>query len=398
VFTGEIEAVFGYATVLVSVQSDVDSATDGLSIQFSPNAGTTWYETDVYTIIGDGVKTFTFQPVLGGFRLVYTNGVAAQSEFLISTVFHPVVTKSSSHRLDDDLSTQDDAELVKAVLAAKFPNGLVGNIDATAGGNLKVSVEEFDATAGQVPPDVAVSLGYIPNMTTVNKYGRTTNADSGVQTDIWDRANATHNQATWVAPTAARIHAIVSSNAETGGATAVKIYGLTSWTTDEVSETVALTGTTPVNTVNSYVIIHRMVVTACGANGPNIGYITATAAVDGTITAQIEPLVGQTRMVIYGIPSTKTLCVQSFYLSIQRAQATAASNITMLQTVDVTVNPNVWLQNRTIGLNTTGTSSYQRPVFPALAVPGPVILKIAVDTNANDCDVSAGFGATLATN
>lgn len=43
----------------------------------------------------------------------------------------------------------------------------------------------------------------------VNKFGKSTNVDSGVETDLWDLTS----QAIWLAPTAAKIHAIVSADA-----------------------------------------------------------------------------------------------------------------------------------------------------------------------------------------
>ena len=46
----------------------------------------------------------------------------------------------------------------------------------------------------------------------VDKYGETTNADSGVETDCWDQANTTADVPVWVAPTQARVHALVSAD------------------------------------------------------------------------------------------------------------------------------------------------------------------------------------------
>lgn len=258
-----------------------------------------------------------------------------------------------------------------------------------------------------VEMELAIAKGDVPGHYPVNKYGRTTNADSAVETDVWDRANAAHNQPVWLAPTAARLHAIASTNDNDGktgspsstGARTLRIWGLTSWGAAEVSEDITLDGTTGVNTVNSYVAIHRMMVLTTGAAGPNIGTITATAASDATVTAQIEAMAGQTQMVIYSLPSTQKLYVMSFYLSLNRDAPSAVSgNITFWATTDVESQPAVWTIKRTIGLHEDGSSAYQRPAIPPVEVVGPAIIKISVNTNQNDSDVSAGFGAILVDN
>lgn len=59
-----------------------------------------------------------------------------------------------------------------------------------------------------------ISKGLIQGHSGVNKYGKSTNVDSAITTDIWDRANATNDQDIWVAPTEARIHDIVSDDAD----------------------------------------------------------------------------------------------------------------------------------------------------------------------------------------
>jgi len=58
-----------------------------------------------------------------------------------------------------------------------------------------------------------IARGQVPYVTGVNKYGRSVKGIQTTATDIWDLAiaNAGANQPVWLAPTAARIHTIVSS-------------------------------------------------------------------------------------------------------------------------------------------------------------------------------------------
>lgn len=117
VFTGSWEEVKDYSQITVFVKSNQAGATDGLSIQFSLD-GSTVDDTDVFTIPANAGKVYTFGPSARYFRVVYTNGAVAQGSFRLQTVYRYVRTKPSSHRLADSLTEQDDAELVKAVVAA----------------------------------------------------------------------------------------------------------------------------------------------------------------------------------------------------------------------------------------------------------------------------------------
>lgn len=230
----------------------------------------------------------------------------------------------------------------------------------------------------------------------VNKFGRSTNVDSGVATDIHDGANATDDVAVWVAPTQARVHAIVSTSTDDDGAPVgtgartIQVYGLTSWSTSETSETITLNGTTGVNTTKSYVIIHRMKVITKGAADPNVGVITATAATDGTVTAQINAGEGQTQMAIYGIPSTKTAYLTAYYASIQRAN-TASVNITLLANTSPDTELISYLVKHTQAVNSAGTGYFDHHFHPYNKFSGPCILKIQAAASANNADVSAGF-------
>jgi len=244
-----------------------------------------------------------------------------------------------------------------------------------------------------------IPSGALSRFSSVNKFGRSTNVDSGVATDIWDRANPTHDQAIWLAPTAARIHAIASSDANDDGdpagtgARTVQVFGLKTWDSEETSEVVTLNGITGVNTANSYVIIHRIKCLTWGSAGPNVGTITATAATDGTVTAQINPLEGQTQMAIYGIPSIRTAYLTQFYSSLLRSVA-ASGDMTLLFNPIPDVDPLHYLVKHTWSIHST-EGERKHPYDPYSAFTGPGILKIQAAGSANNCDVSAGFDLIL---
>lgn len=418
VFTGAAGAMNGYASILITVYTDVASATDGLSIQFSHTADPyDWHESDAYTIAAGAYKTFTLQPVDAYFRVVYTNGGSDTSELHINVQLHSVAPKASSHRMEDDISGQDDAQLVKSIIAAErsSPAGVYTNIQATNGGNLKISVEEFDAAlvngdgfqiVSNLPAALEIPEGEITGHYAVNKFGRCTNADAADPTDIWDRANATNDQAIWLAPTAARVHAIASTSDNDGktgapsstGARTVQVYGLKTWDLAETSEVVTLDGTTAVNTANSYVIIHRIKVLTSGASGPNIGTITATAATDATVTAQIQPLEGQTQMAIYGIPSTQKAFMTGFYGSLERDSPTGASALLkLIWCFDVENQPTVFQVKHTVTI-TSGQPSHRHEYNPYNGFTGPGIFKLQVNSDGNDTLADGGFDLILVDN
>ena len=159
VFQGASRELTNVATILVSVFADVDAAANGLVFQFSPD-NSTWYTTDEYDYVGgSGPKTYSLQPVYPYFRVQYTNGGVGQAAFFLTTQLLTGSTKASSHRLEDNLSGQDDAELIKAVLAAKIPAGTYQNVDATPGGSLKVVITEENQDAfGRVRVSDPVTL------------------------------------------------------------------------------------------------------------------------------------------------------------------------------------------------------------------------------------------------
>jgi hypothetical protein len=231
----------------------------------------------------------------------------------------------------------------------------------------------------------------------VFKFGQALDCDAAIPTDVWDGADGVTSTDIWVPPTTARIHAIASASANDAdpsgtGLRTVRVYGLTAWDTDETSEVVALNGVTPVNTVNSYVIIHRMVGLTFGNLQTNAGIITATAATDGTITAAIQAGHAQTLMAIYGVPSTKKLKMTSISASVLRSGVGAS-------VADMSLQVNASPDQADGGWNTKHVFSvvdaFELMFDPPVPFSGPALIKVQAVANTINTQVTAAFNALL---
>lgn len=143
-FTGSWYNMLHFGIIYVSVYSNVASAVDGLEIQQSTD-GINADHSDKFTLDAATGKNFSINPHAKYMRIVYTNGAAAQSTFRLQTIVK-CTGKSSSHRIQDSISTDDDAELAKAVITGETPAGNFVNFAATRKGNFKVAIDEYGDT------------------------------------------------------------------------------------------------------------------------------------------------------------------------------------------------------------------------------------------------------------
>lgn len=107
VFTGTAVSLLGAGSISVTAISNVASATDGLSVQQSPD-GTNWDVTDVYTV-GAGSNINVLIPVKAAWgRVVYTNAAGAQASFRLQTTLKPQMPVASAVRPANGASIQND--------------------------------------------------------------------------------------------------------------------------------------------------------------------------------------------------------------------------------------------------------------------------------------------------
>lgn len=146
VFTGTGEDISQYAAINIMVFADEDSATDGLSLQWSSD-NSNWDESETHTITAS--TTLVVQAMGEGnyFRIVYTNGGTGQSAFRLHVVYKVIPSLGEVTHLDVTITDSADAQLTRSILTGKTPGGTYSNIGITTGGNLNVSVEEADTSA-----------------------------------------------------------------------------------------------------------------------------------------------------------------------------------------------------------------------------------------------------------
>lgn len=388
-FTGSSVDILQYAVIQVNVFSNVASATDGLSVQFSSD-GTNWDITDTFTVPANSGKTYSFQPVAQYMRVVYTNGGTNQTAFRLQTIGSHVNTKPSSHRISDPIIDDDDATLTTAVIKAKFNGDGYGNLTATTDGNLKTA---------NVEDGLSIAKGDVTGTTFIHKFGAAPDFDvSDGFVTVWDAAedDTAWENMQYVYSATAAIDSISSTNA--GDSQDIEIQGLDS-SYDIVTQTVTLNGQTRVALDTDLIRIFR----AKNVNSTNLaGHIIiyendTTVTVPGVpddptlVRAVIQPGNNQTEMAVYTIPNGKTGYLRSWYASTAGAKRDSAHTIKLL------ARPfgGVFQLKHKANIDVNGTSYIHHEYVEPEVFAAKTDIEIQMDTDTDIAGVAAGFDVVL---
>ena len=228
-----------------------------------------------------------------------------------------------------------------------------------------------------------VARGAISGQTGINKFGRNPDVDVGTE-DVWGTGGI------WIEPTAATTVAFVSSSAADAaagtGARTLTVNGLNGSYAD-TTETLTLNGVTPVNTSNSYFIIHRVTVATAGSGGTNAGTITTAWTGGGTpVGPSIVIGKGQTQFCIYQIPAGLNGYLSSFGGSYSGA---STSNITL----ELFAKPfgGAWNLKGSMDLAEQGTTFARRTYDTPLKFTEKTIIKVTATSDTVNSDVVASF-------
>ena len=183
-FTGVAEDVSEFVEVRVAVKSDQSSAADGLHFEFSTD-GVNWDHVDEYAVPANTGKNYVVQRVAQFFRIIYTNGTTIQTSFRLSSIFNRVAGVPSSHRTNNDITSEDDAVLNVSILKT------VGSDPAT-----------FHTVDSQHPMPADGDSLYLKDIDVSNSDN---GGFSGVVTDYFDSLKTVNNDATATNPKVIKI-------------------------------------------------------------------------------------------------------------------------------------------------------------------------------------------------
>jgi len=162
-----------------------------------------------------------------------------------------------------------------------------------------------------------VVTGNVNGWSWESKFG-SNSAVGGTEEDIWNQGGT---EALLSAAEQMDIASTLAADKGTPtagtGARTLVIFGLAS-DYEPIRETIILNGASNVRTVNSYLRVHRMIVTTAGSGGINAGDITATAASAGSVHAKITAGNGQTQKTQYCVPANYYAIVTGFELGALR--------------------------------------------------------------------------------
>lgn len=202
-FTGVFEEVLPFADLTVLIHTDQQSAVDGFIVEYSSN-GINVDATDVFSVVTLFGQQYSFGVNSRYVRIRYVNGATPQTTFRLQTIYKRHRGKPSSHRIDEPITNDNDAELVASVLTGRSEvSGLYENVEISPNQSLKVAltdrssevrnrlhVDAFIENVSAFPTTIhTVTPGYIFYLMTIGVTAL--NSSSSVNGRLVIRDNAT---------------------------------------------------------------------------------------------------------------------------------------------------------------------------------------------------------------
>lgn len=298
-FVWDWQDTINFWVVSISVNTDQDSATDWLLIEWSSD-WVTVAQDDKFTILANKGKTFTFWPASRYVRISFTNWWTDQTFLELETSLRATYVKPSSHRIKDSIVADDDAELIKAVITWERADWIFSNATLSNSNRLRVVSQNYL---------YAVAEWDIPYHSPVRRFWH--------NTSVWTSLETVCPASTlYTYLTSAEQLRIVSSSASDTGAGVWAQSVFIQWLDtnyDLQSEVVILNWTTPVYTTKSYIRLLAAYNNSVWTSAANVWDISITNNAWTIIQWWFLAWLGRWNAAIFTVPAWKTFYMTSWY-------------------------------------------------------------------------------------
>jgi len=242
---------------------------------------------------------------------------------------------------------------------------------------------------------LAIAMNAVPGVRGMNKFG-TNEMVSQAFSYLWEFGDG------WTAiPVATTLEVASDSALDTAGGTGctgVTIEGLDG-NYDEISETVALDGVTPVLTTQLFLYVNRAYGSGAGVTQHNQGTIhvaddstdwtDGVPDTDAAVQAMINPLHGQTQQTIYTVPRGYTAFAHGGYMT---SEGTLVTRLRVMFWNRIT---NI---HRVLFELTIKGPTFTHEAYPYVPVPEKNTVYMEVNVSAGTSTVSGGLNFILVNN
>ena len=305
VFTGQWKRCDDYATVVFYAESDVSSATNGCVVQTSYD-GVNVGSSLSHTLTPSAPVFRIFTAASKYYRVIYTNGSAAQSRFTCYLKFSKSPLRGLSSTRTQSVTKNTDVEFIRTT-----------------------NDFDFDVVSGRVADHTAV-----------RKFGANTTVSSS-EALVWESGSSSPFLSA-AATLRIKSGGNVNDTAAGTGARAVTVIFLDS-NFNETTEVLATAGASASSATSSTArrllrayVSDSGTYTTSGLDGANTGAVVIETS-GGTAMGTIAAGIGQTQIAHYTVPAGKTLYIRDVHIS---AAGTKPASIYMFQRLsadDVTV-------------------------------------------------------------
>ena len=245
--------------------------------------------------------------------------------------------------------------------------------------------------------DLAIPHGLIPNMSSLNKYGKNVDVDTGQDNDIWDLGGTYPFLS---APTVLTLSSVTSTDevSDTGART-VRVFTLDdTWAL--ASQSVTMNGLSGVALTGQHRRVFRAFVESAGSNNGaeatiHVGFGSITAGVPATSLAAILLGNNQTLMAIMTVPSNMTGYICRWDMGFNGITGTARFGEANIQT---RVNSGIRRIRRVKGISTNFEPMGDIFHMPIIVEEKQDIIMMVNSVSVNDMIASGDFDLVLINN